>query len=69
MPLQVIGCYVYFLLTWRDFAYAEHFSGLKRTERDRIIQQHGFDYARFAQLTQDHQRWQRLAKSCALRKA
>jgi hypothetical protein len=63
--VQVIAAYMYFLWTWRDFGYEQHFGEMKTSERVRIMRQSGFNETHYHQLLQEQRRWQRFAQSLA----
>ena len=64
----MIGCYMYFLLTNRDFGYEQHFDHVARRTRQRLMVRRHFDETRYAQLKQELARWQRYSRALATRR-
>jgi hypothetical protein len=61
----MIGCYIYFLITHRDFGYEQHFKGLTQKRLQRLMTRNRFDEARYQHLKQEISRWQRYSEALA----
>ena len=59
----VILCYIYFLMTNRDFGYQEHFSKVAQKQRSNLMRRVKFDEARYRHLRHELLRWQRYTRS------